>query len=1036
MMVSNAMTGHSESFFATNIWIAPAVTVTNGKNSIWIFAKNIFGFSNSNSVEIYRTGPSGITNYVSLTGGNIWPYSSPDEAATNISEAVEVAADNNIIIVSAGTYFESEINIYKPVKLIGENGAPATKVSANFNNSCLKISANATVENFTFFNGSNSYGGGVQIYDGKLLNCIVESNIAIVGGGIYCNEKGIISNCVSAYNTAVFGGGIVCEDGGEVYDSEIFNNSGDTPSLASAGACGGVYCRNGGTINNCKIYNNVSDGRGGGVYCYIKGAVTNCEIFSNISFQGAGIYHNKGGKVFDCYIYNNKITNNFSSSPSGAGIYIWEDGFVSGCVVSNNYAPFSDFFISEGGGIRIYLNGTVQNCIVENNYAKYGGGIYCKWGGIVNNCIIKNNTAQACGGLYLDQGGTANNLAVFGNKSTVFPTGGVMFYGGGVINNSTIINNYGKIHAGGISCHEKGTISNSIIFYNKSELGENYYGTGLSINYCCTTPMVAGTGNISEFPMIAGLNNPHITENSPCKNNGKSDAAVGLDIDYEQRIFESNVDIGCDEYIPVGITGQLHSAIIANTTNATVGFEFIFCSNIKGKTSAFYWDMGNGEIISNMTTVSKIFNSPGIYNIILTAYNNDFQEGILTSITIYVSSAASKHYVSNFGNNTYPFTSWETAATNIQDAIDVCFLGSEILVTDGVYNSGCFITDSITNRIGIHKAIVVKSVNGPENTIISGLGPIGNSAVRCAYLTAGSLLSGFTLSNGFTLDGFSKHSYGGGVYLDEGGILSNCTITACSAKAQGGGAFCNNSGLITECRFIGNSASSGGGCSIFGGKISKSYFSGNYASWEAGGARCFDNGIIDRCIIVSNSSKIYAGGALAAKGEINNCLLFSNFSAEGGGAMCWRDGTFNNCTISKNSATEKGGGFYGLAGAKINNSIIYFNSASNDLNSSGGNLLYCCSPELTGTGNITNNPEFLDFINNNFRVEPWSACVDAGHNSYAEGEFDLDNDKRIQGNCVDIGSYEEIPEPVILTFIFLFLLISQGFRKNGYFNKK
>jgi len=75
------------------------------------------------------------------------------------------------------------------------------------------------------------------------------------------------------------------------------------------------------------------------------------------------------------------------------------------------------------------------------------------------------------------------------------------------------------------------------------------------------------------------------------------------------------------------------------------------------------------------------------------------------------------------------------------------------------------------NRVALTKAITVESVNGPEHTFIVGDGPLGQSAVRCAYLADGAVLVGFTLTGGYTHitgDRYFDRS-GGGVFLHGGG---------------------------------------------------------------------------------------------------------------------------------------------------------------------------------------------------------------------------------------------------------------------------
>ena len=176
-----------------------------------------------------------------------------------------------------------------------------------------------------------------------------------------------------------------------------------------------------------------------------------------------------------------------------------------------------------------------------------------------------------------------------------------------------------------------------------------------------------------------------------------------------------------------------------------------------------------------------------VHRLYLTTSWKGFGSGCLLSLFFSISAFADTHYVSLSGTHTAPFTDWAAAARDIQAAIDVASAGDTVLVTNGVYATGGAFAAGLTNRVAITNAVTVRSVNGPEVTIIQGQGPMGIEAVRCACVADGAALVGFTLSDGFTMTSYDTSGSGGGIYCGSvAGIVSNCTLTGNSASPAAG----------------------------------------------------------------------------------------------------------------------------------------------------------------------------------------------------------------------------------------------------------
>ena len=547
------------------------------------------------------------------------PFDSWANAATNIQEAFDYAADGDTVLVTNGDYFVStQINLAVSITFESVNGPGATRIIA-VSNRCLAVTAPATIDGFSFTNGyvnaAPVQGAGLlaAVTGAVIRNCRFENNYTGAngqGGGLWLGPSGTVENCMFSRNRADVGGGLFASNGLALAGCTFTGN------WTSAGSGGGAYATGNATVTNCDfIANQAGTGtssQGGGGFCTWSSSATtriaNCRFLRNNSKeQGGAVTLRFGGTIADCVFLANTATN------EGGAVYLDNTNCViQGCELSQN--------VCLGGGGAIYGRSLVADCRVVSNRAANGGGLYGLNTMRIERTLVQSNWAGTGGGVYGSGAVMARNALVVDNTATN-RGGGFYLASQALLENCTVAANSATSAAGFYGSATAITVLNSIVHANLGPNVSNRY-TSIVFSHVCTDPAIAGDGNLTNDPafLLPAAGNYRLGAASLCRDAGTNQAWMGAatDLAGDPRLA-GVVDLGAYE------TGALAVDFTAVPAFGVAPLAVVFSGAATGTNTAalvYRWDFeNNGTDDAEGACVTNSY-AAGLYSVRLTASND------------------------------------------------------------------------------------------------------------------------------------------------------------------------------------------------------------------------------------------------------------------------------------------------------------------------------------------------------------------------------------------------------------------------------
>lgn len=631
---------------------------------------------------------------------------------------------------------------------------------------------------------------------------------------------------------------------------------------------------------------------------------------------------------------------------------------------------------SDGGGASVSA-GTLRCCTIKNCKSggnARGGGVAVSGSGRVSRCIIcsnYNNTAWGGVGVVMTGSSVLEHSLVFDNMHDAGGPGGGVFMQSNnpLVRNCTIYGNKATT-GGGIQLGvTAASVIDSIVWGNEvtgdaSEGAPNWAGSGKVTNVFSEVQWGVAVGGKVLYGNPYFRNAPardfRLGGASACRDAAWGPATVGNDVFGNTRVQNGVMDLGAIESDPTEKSVSMTFTCDGSLDSSTVTFAAAG-TGINVADAACYWTFDgrtptDADHDAEGVSVTHVYGN-GTHSAALAVV---YQGGTyLDTQTGFLTVAPSILYVRPENEHAEaPYNSWAKAATDVNAAVAYAAdVGSTIYVTDGVF--------TVSSPIFIQKQLVLRSVNGPAVTTLSG----GNAHVVVNQQIGNSRLEGFTIT-----EGKSGGVNGGGVILSDG-LVTNCVICANKGTGQG----------------------RGGGLSLSGGVVSGCIISNNTIDVTWGGAGVYmSGGTLENSLVVTNHHATFGtcpGGGIQFyhHGLIRNCTIAGNVGSDGGG-LNWQSSYtaqgMCDCIIRGNITTGTNPDLSGTPSTKVTNVC---SSVAIGVNTTGRDL--------------TQDPGFKAPRKGNYRLRLSSPCRDCAW-GVPPTQVDLDGNPRLFGKRMDLGCYE------------------------------